>query len=312
MKTKHGQSSAASRFHMKMLGSVVLGIGMLALPMASGASEDAFRDYWYSGQAELTSYSLEQVRYGEMHDGHAVLIFVTEDFSRSKHVKLDNPASAKEDRVPVLKLNATRKFNTGLYPYSVMTSVFSPIAEEDPHALKITTSSQEWCGHTFTQLNRQGEGYHLQEFSYFESEGDLDVTFEDAISEDELWTTLRLNPESLPQGNVDLIPGSVYMRFKHVSWEPRQAVATLAPHDEEDSWMVYSLEYPKLRRKLTIHFAKDFPHEIEGWEETYTSGWGRSAQQMTTRAQRLERLQSDYWTKNRVVDGPMREKLRLP
>lgn len=290
-----------------------LGIALMGALVsgAQGADED-FRKYWYSGQAELTSYALEQARYGEVHNGHAVLIFVTEDFSRSKQVKLDNPASAKEDRVPILKLNFDKKFNTGLYPYSMMTSVFTPVSGDDPHALKVTTSSQEWCGHTFTQLNRVGQGYRLREFSYFESEGDLDATFEDAVSEDELWTTIRLSPATLPTGDVELIPGSMYMRLKHVAWEPRKAVATLAPHDEEDGWMVYSLEYPKLRRKLSIHFQKDFPHEIEGWEEVYTSGWGRSAQQMVTRAQRLERLQTDYWSKNRVVDEAMRQELRLP
>ncbi|MDP7238046.1 MAG: hypothetical protein QGI34_15090, partial [Candidatus Latescibacteria bacterium] len=41
----------------------------------------SFGDYWYQGKAEITSYTLKQARYGEIHDGHVVLIFVTEDFS---------------------------------------------------------------------------------------------------------------------------------------------------------------------------------------------------------------------------------------
>ena len=46
-----------------------------------------FNAYWYGGEAEITSYELEQVRYGEVHKGTSVLIFVTEPFSKKKQVK---------------------------------------------------------------------------------------------------------------------------------------------------------------------------------------------------------------------------------
>ena len=92
-----------------------------------GPVSDQFGEFWYQGKAEITSYSLEQARYNETHTGHAVLIFVTEDFSESKQVKLDNPDRVPEDRLPVLKLNLTKKFNTGIYPYSIMASVFTPL-----------------------------------------------------------------------------------------------------------------------------------------------------------------------------------------
>ena len=62
-------------------------------------------------------------------------------------------------------------------------------------------------------------------------------------------------------------------------------------------------EYPDLDRTLTLRFEKAFPHEIEGWEETT----GR----LTTRATRIERMMSDYWRQNRVVDGPLRRQLGL-
>ena len=41
-----------------------------------------FSSYWYDGKAELTSYSLVQNRYGELHKGHAVMVYVSEDFSK--------------------------------------------------------------------------------------------------------------------------------------------------------------------------------------------------------------------------------------
>ncbi len=275
-------------------------------------ARNAFNDYWHQGKAELTSYALEQARYGEIHQGHAVMIYVTEDFSRKKQVKLDNPGAAGDDRVPVLKLNSTRKFKTGLYPHSMMTSIFSPVNDEaDLRALKITASSQEWCGHTFTQLNRTQKGYLVLGLSYFESEGDETITLEDAITEDQIWTTIRLDPAKLPIGNLRLIPGTMVQRLKHLPWGVAAATGRLEPVAGSDGLIAYTLSYPDLDRTLTIRFKAAFPHEIEGWEETYRSGWGAGAARLTTRATRIKRMMSDYWTKHRVVDAPLRAELGL-
>ena len=46
-----------------------------------------FRQYWYQQKAELTRYSLDQARYGEIRKGESVLIFVTEPFFKDKQVK---------------------------------------------------------------------------------------------------------------------------------------------------------------------------------------------------------------------------------
>lgn len=89
--------------------------------------EKEFTDYWYSGKAELSSYELKQSRYGEIRTGEVVLVFVTEPFSLKKQVKLDNPTKAGKDNVSVLKLNQVRKFKTGIYDYSIMTSTFTPV-----------------------------------------------------------------------------------------------------------------------------------------------------------------------------------------
>ena len=65
----------------------------------------AFKDYWYAGKAEITSYKLEQARYGQIRNGKAVLIYVTEDFLPNKQVKANNQ---NPNNMSVLKLNATR------------------------------------------------------------------------------------------------------------------------------------------------------------------------------------------------------------
>ena len=270
--------------------------------------QDEFGDYWYQGQAELTSYMLEQARYGEIHQGNAVLIFVTEDFSRQKQVKLDYPQRAGDDKINVLKMNATKNFNTGIYPYSMMSSVFTPIQGGDfPRTLKVTTTSQEWCGHTFTQVNLKKDKYDIQAFSYFESEGDQQLRLEKGMLEDEVWTAIRLDPDQLPTGTVDMIPGTMFQRLGHIEFEVHKAQATL--EEKEDGMMTYSLSYPKLNRTLSIHFNSVFPHEINGWEETTTSINGGQA--LTTRATLNKRMMLDYWSRNGLADLPLRKELGL-
>ena len=63
-----------------------------------------FKDYWFAGEAELTRYELDKGRYGESHNGDAVLIFVTEPFLSEKQVKYDNLPS-DEKPINVLKMN---------------------------------------------------------------------------------------------------------------------------------------------------------------------------------------------------------------
>ena len=268
---------------------------------------DEFGDYWYQGLAEITSYELEQARYGEIHSGEAVLIFVTEPFSRSKQVKLDAAGEAGDDEVTVLKLNATRKFTTGIYPYSMMTSVFTPVSE-GPMPIKITGSSQEWCGHTFTQMNRSASGYRARLFSYFESEGDQDGELADVMPEDGLWALIRINPDALPTGDLQLIPSAVYQRMSHLDLQPYSATASLTGDDGRRN---YRIHYPDLDRTLTIFFAADFPHQISGWEETRMSGFGEGRQMLTTRATIKEREMLPYWQLNSTADVHYREQLGL-
>jgi hypothetical protein len=76
---------------------------------ASFEVPDEFADYWYSGEGEISSYTLDIFRYGEKRRGTAVNVFVTEDFSAADQVKLDDPSAAGDDRVSVLKLNQLYK-----------------------------------------------------------------------------------------------------------------------------------------------------------------------------------------------------------
>ena len=186
--------------------------------------DDAFKKQWYAGLAEITRYELKQAQYRGVYDGDAVLIFVTENFLTDKHVKHergDGPSTS------VLKLNATRQFTTGLYPYSIMTSVFTPVAPDQTRTLKVTSTAQEWCGHTFAQINHRDGKYKATLRSYFQSDGDHDLTISDAILEDEIWTRIRLAPERLPTGEIQIIPGMLFQRLTHTLPDVQTANAEL-------------------------------------------------------------------------------------
>jgi hypothetical protein len=269
-----------------------------------------FNDYWYGGKAEITSYELHQARYGEIHSGNALLIFVTEDFSRNKHVKLDNPIRDKKDALKVLKLNFIRKFNTGIYQYAMMNSIFTPLNIADhPYSLKETLSAQEWCGNWFMQLNLRNGKYLVGLNSYFETEGDEEFTLEKAFLEDEIWTRIRIDPSTLPLGNIKIIPGAMVARFTHGGLRVEDAEATL--RESSDKLMSYRTQYKSKGRTLVIKFTKDFPYKIISWKETYGSGNGNIDKFLTTKATRKKTLLVDYWNRNKTVDLGMRKELGL-
>ena len=276
----------------------------------------AFGSYWFQGKAELTSYTLSQARYGELHPGEAVLVFVTEDFSRKKQVKLDNPAAAGADKVPVLKLNFEKKFDTGIYPYSLLTSVFLPLdAGRDPHPLKVTTSVQEWCGHVFTQLNLRKSSFAVSTKSYFEADGDQETTLPLALLEDEIWTRLRLNPASLPLGRLQIVPGTAFCRLQHLPLQAQPATGTAgtapaSPRFGSASPTTYTLAYAA--RTLVIYYEPTFPHRILGWDETYLDKPGaKTPVLLTTRATRKRTILLDYWRTHNNADVAWRDSLGL-
>ncbi len=273
---------------------------------------DDFKSYWYQGKAEINHYRLKQARYGEIHEGDAVLIFVTEDFLRGPQVKRefgDDPSDS------VLKLNAARKFNTGLYPYSLMTSVFTKVHFENPETPKVTFSGQEWCGQVFMQMNLKDDAYQTAVRSYFQREGDRDFAVPKALLEDELWTRIRIAPETLPLGEVMLVPSLSSIRLDHRETTSHQAETTLRVKVDrtfsKKALYVYRVAYKDLERELVIHFEKEAPYRILGWRETGKSGFGDKAKKLTTTAVRTHELITDYWSKNKKNDRKLRRKLGL-
>ncbi len=267
------------------------------------ALSEEFKEYWYSGNAEITSYDLKQARYGEIREGKSVFIFVTEPFLSGKQVKADrnNP-----DNVSVLKLNATKKYLTGIYPYSIMSSTFYPVGDNQ-HALKTSLSVQEWCGHVYSQLNNRKD-YEFTSHSYFESEADENLHLEKALLENEIWHKIRINPDGLPIGAIEIIPSLEFFRVKHEDIRALKAVASV---ESKNGIKSYTIDYKDVERKLTINFSETFPYEIEGWSEEYKSGYGANAKTLRSSATKLKQLKTKYWSQNSNEYVHLRDSLAL-
>ncbi|WP_339712574.1 septum formation inhibitor Maf [uncultured Kriegella sp.] len=265
---------------------------------------DEFKKYWYAGDAEITSYRLEQARYGEMREGTSVLIFVTEPFLAKKQVKADEHHA---DNIPVLKLNSTKKYLTGIYPYSIMSSSFYPV-HDNQHALKVSFSAQEWCGQVYAQLNNRNK-FEIISHSYFASDADQEFEMDKEILEDELWNKIRVNPNNLPVGTIQIIPSMEYIRLSHKELKAYKATATLT---KENEFKTYQISYPELDRTLKIKFSNAFPYIIDSWSETFNSDFDNKAKtMMSSKATKMKTLKTPYWQKNGNNHLSLRDSLGL-
>jgi len=280
------------------------------LNLSADIDHDAFGDYWYQGEAELNHYKLEEIRYGEVREGSAVMIFVTEDFLTEEQVKLESAPAGRVHRT-VLKLNYVEEFPTGIYEYNMMASVFSPVqVKQYPHAMKVSISSQDWCGHAFFQLNEQPDAFRLQGFSYFESEGDFTKDLSKVLLEDEIWNKIRMSPDLLPEGEIEIIPSGFYQRFSHKEWKAEEVVASKSDFNGEgfpgENLKSYKLEYQNVDRTLTIIYEREAPYRIAGWIEKRKGAEGET---LTARSVRTDIVKTDYWNHNSNEDIAWRDSL---
>lgn len=239
-----------------------LSLLLLIAPLAVFAADPDFDSYWHDGKAELDGYRMTISRYGQPRHAQGVAIYVTEPFSESKRVKVDDPSTNPSDAVDVLKLNLVRDFQTGIYDYNTMVSVFLRASDWSP--VKISFSSAEWCGHVFEELLFQPGKITGFYNSYFEGETrtrDLNYPT-DGITEESLWIRLRgLRGEFLKAGekkSVPFLPSAYFSRLAHqpLAW-------TMAEISRTGS--VYTV---KIADGRTGRFTVDdaYPHRILRWE----------------------------------------------
>jgi hypothetical protein len=180
---------------------------LVAFASPAPAPDPPFGTYWHDGKAELDGYRYTVTRYGQLRRGQCTAIYVTEPFSRSKRVKVDDAARNPKDTFDVLKLNLVRDFQTGIYDYNTMTSLFVQSGDLEP--VKASFASMEWCGDVYEEL-RVDPGLVSQRLSsYFEDEStSQDVRRpKDGLLEEELYTRLRgLYGDYLAPGQVKAVP----------------------------------------------------------------------------------------------------------
>lgn len=268
-------------------------------------------DYWYQSKAEINTYTLEQARYGELRPGTVSMIFVSEDFLTDEQVKDDNYTNPNS--TPVIKTNLIRRFVTGIYDYSLMTSVFTPTkTDEQPHTLKVTTSMQDWCGQTFTQLNYAGGGEWNQQLrSYFEREGDVNASLPADFLEDEVFNRIRSGWEQLPLGTFNVIPSTGYLLMTHQPYVAAPATTSLQDYTgdvfQETGLKRYVVDFGGGSRRLEVVFDAAPPYVIRGWTETYPD----RGTLLTTTAKLTHQKLAPYWSQNGVDDEGLRTEIGL-
>lgn len=256
-------------------------------PAAPAPAAPTFESHWQDGKAELDGYRYTVTRYGQPRRGTAVMVFVTEPFSEAKRVKVDDPAANPKDTFEALKLNFIRDFQTGIYDYNTMTSLF--VRSRDFSPSKISFSSAEWCGHVYEEMLFGPRDIADHYSSYFEDESRqsrLDLMVKGmttkGMAEEELFVLLRgLRSEWLKPGekrSVPLLAAAFYRRLAHspFSWNEAVIERSRAPQ----SVTVPAGTFEASVYTVSVLGARDgkfwieraYPHRIVRWEWTPAAG----------------------------------------
>jgi len=290
-----------------MLAMIVTG-GPPAAPTPAGGASSGFWTAWGDGRAELSGYAITTRRYGTPRDGKAVLIFVTEPMDRRVWIKDDAGDVPAADRVNVMKLNQILKFQTGIYPYSVMTSVFAPVDGGTPERfspVKIAMSAQEWCGHVYERVSPKPGSFDDEMRSYFHAEGDRDTTVAapaGTLFEDALPIQLRELDGPFAGGKSwsgSIVPSLWSRRRRHVPLEP--VPATIRREEASRAGV-------KVTRFTLAYGEVSVVYEVEQAAPRRLLGW-KSSDGDEARILRTARL--PYWQLNRAGDEKYLEQLGL-
>ncbi len=268
------------------------------------AFDAAFWQLWSDGQAELAAYDLTYPRYGETRRGTAVTIFVKEDFANSVRVKT-NPGRPAADTFPVMKLNLVQDFPTGVYDYNMMASTFVALAPVNGRPAgtptKVSFSSQEWCGHVYSQLLFDKTDIRQMLHSYFDGEADRTGTLDyppAGVAEDALlfWARGMAEPALRPGESTErpLLASLEQSRLLHrpLAWQSatfaraaeRETVTVPAGTFDTEVFTVETRDPP---RRITISVEHAAPHRVVRW----TSSQGH-------RAELLGSKRLKYWQMN--------------
>ncbi|MDB5049219.1 MAG: hypothetical protein JWO30_2290 [Fibrobacteres bacterium] len=305
---------------------------------AKPAPSADFLKYWKSGLAELSSYAITAERYGEMRKAQGVLVFVYEEINADTRIKVESDKTPPAKVIPVLKLNSVLKFTTGVYDYSIMTSVFAglsgPGVERPFQPQKISFTSQEWCGSVFHQVVPRSKGLVSEIHSYFEAEGDnisilpypksapgVPAAGAPAAGapgaggrsaafyyEDEMPILVReLDGPVLEAGaplRINLVPGLWERRKRHVPLAFTEGVLTkVGPETLSfQGGGKAAVKWTLVTKGITVtyHVEAAAPRKLLAWENDRGE-----------KGELIASIRNTYWEHNHNVDAPLRKQLGL-
>ncbi len=292
-------------------------IPWVLLFLATGGAAPTFESHWQDGKAELDGYRYTVTRYGQPREGTAVMIFVTEPFSDRKRVKVDDPNANPTDTFEALKLNFVRDFQTGIYDYNTMSSLF--VRSRDFSPVKISFSSAEWCGHVYEEMLFQGARIADRYSSYFEDEsGSREIDLREmGLAEEELFIRLRgLRGDWLKPGErrrVPFLASAFYRRLAHapLTWaeatiERGRKTETIAVPAGRFATSVTTVTVPGARQgRFWIEEA--YPHRVVRWEwkaaaGSAAGGTRRSAAEALDAGELTGSTRVAYWRLHGVGD----------
>ncbi len=261
-------------------------------PVAGAFAANAL---WDDGRAEIDAYDAALRRYGIPRTFTAYLIVVKEDLSRRQMVKAD-PDHDPGDLFTVLKLNHVINYQTGIYSYHQMASCFFDRSTMD--LVKLSLTSNEWCGNTYKEYTRRGGKGELHVHTYWDNQAEAtynvpagpDVVFYDQLP---LWI------RSLPQAPgttraLRLLPTQI--ESKGPKPEP-QAATLLAAREEvvvapAGGFRALRWELRTGGERPDMYWtARDYPYVLVAWDRPDGGGY---------RLKWTQRLA--YWTLNHPGD----------
>ena len=292
-----------------------------AAPATGAARDPEFGSYWHDGKAELNGYRIVVDRYGHPRVGRGVAIYVTEPFSAAKHVKLNDYTKNPGDVVDVLKLNLVRDFQTGIYDYHTMVSLFVRAADFTP--VKLAFTSAEWCGQVYEELDFEGPKVSERFASYFENESSSSTSDvpRGGVIEDNLFVLLRgLRGAWLAPGEKRQLPwlaGSFWRRLAHrrFAWstatiERLRAGETVRVPAGSFITDVYVVR-PADGREGRFFIERAYPHRVVRWAWAAPAAPGATSLGGTDSGELTGSARLEYWRLHDPGDESYLEALGL-
>ncbi|MCG3173009.1 MAG: hypothetical protein GMKNLPBB_01185 [Myxococcota bacterium] len=240
-------------------------------PAAFPATSFLRQPPWYDGKGEVSAYRSVIQRYNAPRRSIEFHVVVSETFNREKLVKQESP-TPPGNQITVTKFNLVRHFQTGIYDYHQVASVF--LDQQTAMPIKQTFTSAEWCGLTFKEILPRAGLTRMTVNTYWDPEAsaayELD-TPRGVLTNESLPVTLRALP--FATGAVfaaPMIPPQMSSRGPRPEIREARIVITgkenvTAPAGAFESWRVEA-DWGGPAKDV-LWFAESSPHLLVKWDQ---------------------------------------------